>query len=95
MALGRALTRRIGRLGALPRVLDTTEDKLSSIHAAAFQSLSEDDQRNLNATQDDDSQESTKDTGLATDHYNEAFMAAFTDSQRFTVAELDELLANN
>ena len=38
MALGRALTRRIGRLEALPRVLDITEDKLSSIHAAAFQS---------------------------------------------------------
>ena len=57
--------------------------------------LSEDDQRNLNATQDDDSRESTKDTGLATDHYNEAFMAAFTDSQRFTVAELDALLATS
>ena len=94
MALDRALTRRFGKLESLPRTC-SIEDKWSSIHAAAFQSLSGDDRRNLKATQDDDSQETTKDNEAATDNYNEALMAAFKDSRRFTVAELDELLTNS
>ena len=97
MALSRALSRRIGRLESLPRVL-FAEDKWDSIHVAALQSLSEDDRRlwgEIQVVRDSsgNSSDLTPAREAVMERYYDALVDGMADQRRFTVSELDELLA--
>ena len=95
MALSGALNRRIGKLESLPRAY-SIEDKWSSTHAAALRSLSEKDQNEVTALPIcGGSGQCSIETEGAIDRFNEAFLDLFADSRRFTVAELDALLATS
>jgi len=97
MALSRALNWRIGRLESLPRVL-SAEDEWNSIHVAALQSLSDDDGRICEEIQtarhyNGNSPDLTPAREAVMERYYDALVDAIADQRRFTVSELDELLA--
>jgi hypothetical protein len=94
---GRTLQRRLAKLEAVANVM-STEDKWKSLHRSALKLMSDDDLEILEELAvlraAGQGMEQTPEREAVAARYDEACMTALTNqSVRFTISEMDQLLA--